>query len=226
MKKLILTSCAFLLLSKSFSQNPDLFQTWYLTDYYLDLGGEYEVSDIDPPISPTLIITEVLEFSGEGACNSFTGIFGYDSNDRLIVENFDTTLLFCDFQVHNDFEIDYFFFFQEFELFYSIENVGGGEQILSLDGASSGMNFSNNALSVSDNKISNFKIHPNPTANILNITSKNPIQKLAVISVSGMRVLEQNFIENSIDVSSLQNGIYFLEISSREGKSIQKFIKK
>ncbi len=150
---------------QGFAQDPELYQTWYLTDYYLDLKGEFEVSDIDPQITPILTITE---------------------------------------------------------------NLGGGDQKLYLSNEIfSGMNFSNNQLSVSENELSNFKIFPNPVTDIIIVSSENSsLEKLSVYSVSGMKVLEQIAIENSIDVSRLQNGIYFLEITSSEVKTVRKFIKK
>lgn len=46
-----------------------------------------------------------------------------------------------------------------------------------------------------------------------------------IFSMSGKKVLEVSNIENSINVSLLSNGIYFLKIISSEGRDFQKFIK-
>lgn len=214
---------------QGFAQHPDLYQTWYLTNYNMDIMGDFEVSDIEPTINPTLTISENLDFSGEGACNTFNGGFVLLPDDFLLIETSEFTDNTCDFMSHSEFEINYFsFFYNGEELHYSLEDLGGGEQKLNLtSGWFSELIFSNVNLSVSDNKLTDFKIYPNPATDILTVTTENnPIEKLTVYSVAGMKVLEQNTIENSIDVSALKTGTYFLEIISSEGKSVQKFIKK
>jgi hypothetical protein len=71
-----------------------------------------------------------------------------------------------------------------------------------------------------------FKIFPNPVFDQLFISSEKLIIKtLSVFSTTGQMILEIEDASNSIDVSSLSKGMYFLEISSSEGKSVQKFIK-
>ncbi len=56
--------------------DPQLFQNWYLS--YVqgsDLSDGYSVSGFEPPISPTLIISDNFTFTGVGACNTFEGSF-------------------------------------------------------------------------------------------------------------------------------------------------------
>ncbi len=71
------------------------------------------------------------------------------------------------------------------------------------------------------------KVFPNPTSEVLIISSENiAIEVLKVYSVLGKKLIEQTIETNAIDVSGLSEGMYFLEIISGKGKSIQKFIKK
>ena len=69
-------------------------------------------------------------------------------------------------------------------------------------------------------------IFPSPVTDTLFITSEGiTVEKIIVYSISGKQVIEASANENSIDVSNLSEGLYFIEIFSSERKSVQKFIK-
>lgn len=74
----------------------------------------------------------------------------------------------------------------------------------------------------------NISLYPNPTSDILYLSPGNSnIEGILIYSVSGKLLLKQKINEsNSIKVSDLLNGVYFLELISKNGSSIQKFIKK
>jgi hypothetical protein len=65
------------------------------------------------------------------------------------------------------------------------------------------------------------KIYPNPVTNILNISNLNEETLVKVYNTQG-QILIQKSVKNNIDVSALQNGVYFLRI---EGQKTLKFIK-
>jgi len=231
MKKLLLLFLGLFLSFQSFAQNGALFQTWYLTSYEMGAGSNYSISNISPHISPSLSIAVGLGYDGFGACNSYTGNFSYDAtNDLLITEDFDSTLGLCDYQSHHDFESDYFSYFFNFimdPVHYLIIYGDSGEEYLSLDFDNGYvLNYRNFPLAISDQNITQFKIYPNPLTNTLFINSENTqIEKIKVFSINGQQLIEVSRNANSIDVSNLSEGLYFLEIFSSEGKSVQKFIK-
>ncbi|WP_435577597.1 VPS10 domain-containing protein [Gilvibacter sp.] len=68
---------------------------------------------------------------------------------------------------------------------------------------------------------------PNPANELLNITSSLPLQdaSLSIYNALGQVVLELPFSQ-SIDVSELQAGVYFLQLSSAEGTQTKRFIKR
>ena len=71
-------------------------------------------------------------------------------------------------------------------------------------------------------------IYPNPVEDVLKIkTSEVLTEKIATIfDVTGKRVFNQMIINNELNVSNLQGGIYFLRIESN-GRSLRReFIKK
>lgn len=70
-------------------------------------------------------------------------------------------------------------------------------------------------------------VFPNPTNSIININCKNTITSLELYDVQG-RLLEtsiENNTSTTIDISSKQNGIYFLKITSEKGSSVEKIIR-
>ncbi|NRB59651.1 MAG: VCBS repeat-containing protein [Winogradskyella sp.] len=82
-------------------------------------------------------------------------------------------------------------------------------------------------LSLEDQSLTDISIFPNPAKDILTISTVVDLnQRIAtVFDVTGKKVLNQRLMTNQVDVSTLQNGVYFLRIEN-EGRSItRKFIK-
>jgi len=85
----------------------------------------------------------------------------------------------------------------------------------------------NNLLSVETQSLnSTLKIYPNPVKNILNIKSQNSIENVSVFSLDGKMVLSKIDNFNQIDISRLNQGMYFLKIKSNNKLHHFKFIKK
>ena len=89
--------------------------------------------------------------------------------------------------------------------------------------------FYDYSLSIEDTDLKpTFTLYPNPSSTELNIAvGKTNIQTINVFSITGKNVLSySNLSNNSIDISELTNGIYFVEIISDEGnKTVQRFLK-
>lgn len=83
-------------------------------------------------------------------------------------------------------------------------------------------------LSTNDYLVDSFSVFPNPTSDVLNISSSNSaeITKLSVVDVNGRTVknLEGGVI-NQVNVADLNSGVYFVNIESNGGKVTKKFIK-
>lgn len=225
MKQFVLFLFGLFFFSQSYGQDPELFKTWYLTSIYLE-GQQvpYYISEVDPEINPTLTITEDLQYAGVAACNTFTGQYSYQ-NELLYVENFDPTNNTCNFQSHTQFEDYYFSFFME-ETDTQIGYLSETYLILNSPIFTS-MHFSDQPLGLAeDEKIIDIKLYPNPSSDKLMISSEiDKFKKMKIYSISGEKVLEVIDVENTIDISSLSKGMYFLEIISSEGRDIQKFVK-
>ena len=67
---------------------------------------------------------------------------------------------------------------------------------------------------------------PNPTSGILNFQNEIGNLNLSIYNIIGVKVFEKNIKNNSIDISFLSNGEYFLVINSNKKMYTQKIIKK
>lgn len=104
---------------------------------------------------------------------------------------------------------------------WTIENTptaGGGKYSAAVDEMCQASSAVNN---VETNK---FSIYPNPAdfqLNIFNFQS-NGNQKPQILDVTGKIISNPSIINNSIDISNLSSGIYFVKI----GNQVEKFVKK
>ncbi|MGB1019372.1 MAG: ELWxxDGT repeat protein [Chitinophagales bacterium] len=67
---------------------------------------------------------------------------------------------------------------------------------------------------------------PNPLGNVLNISSEEKLKSISLVNINGAVIKSFNPSLKSFDVSTVSKGIYFLEVTSAEKKSIIKIIKK
>ena len=80
-------------------------------------------------------------------------------------------------------------------------------------------------LSITDlNLDSTLSVYPNPATDTIHITAKVALNSLALYDVYGKLILKKENNTNSLDVSRLNSGIYFLEVSSNTEKVIKKVI--
>lgn len=84
------------------------------------------------------------------------------------------------------------------------------------------------SLNTETNTLNAFNLHPNPFNNIINISSKNAIEKVTVFDTFGKEILTVN--DNSIDKIELNQtapGLYFIRLEDiNKNTKIMKIIKK
>ncbi len=73
----------------------------------------------------------------------------------------------------------------------------------------------------------NFNIYPNPTTDVLNISSKNGLNasEVRITDMTG-KVVRTQKDATTVNVSDLSAGTYIIDITTKEGKATSKFIKK
>ncbi|MCX8526462.1 T9SS type A sorting domain-containing protein, partial [Chryseobacterium formosus] len=75
---------------------------------------------------------------------------------------------------------------------------------------------------------SDMQIYPNPVIDILNISGEEKIIKLAIYAADGRKVTEKTLSKNerSINVHSLVQGVYLIQVFTKDDVKTFKFIKK
>jgi len=209
---------------------PEIYNTWYLSEMTVETGEGTVVIDIDPSISPTMDINADLSFNGNSACNEYLGEFMYhEEGNFFTIHNFDATLNLCDYESHDDFETQFYSYFgiNADVLYY----IGGpfDNHTLTLEFAT-GYELvfqSTPLLSINENTLVEIKIYPNPASDQLFISSENyEIENVTIYSALGRKIQKVEDFETSTDASHLSEGMNFIEVTTSEGKSVQKLIKK
>ncbi len=102
-------------------------------------------------------------------------------------------------------------------IYSSSGNYGSGESV----------NFGGQViiLGVGQNELTNVVLYPNPTNNMMTIANAENAS-VAIFNIVGQRVMEVNTISNAqtVDVSNLQAGTYFVQISKEGQTTVEKLI--
>lgn len=81
-------------------------------------------------------------------------------------------------------------------------------------------------VAISENVVSEVSIYPNPATSVLNVNAAGYSQ-VEVINMLGQVVYSNSISNNAqINVSNLNDGVYFVRLSGANGTTTQKFIKK
>ena len=240
MKKLILL-CFLLITFKNHSQepNPDLFKTWYLHSITID---DVDYSPNDYGYYPDIQLNQTSE-----------GVIFYIADPLNVSCSFEYVSFFTNptsFQLPNSIvclplqtcldgpegpcsqiycmHADYYYDTILTALNYTLTINEDETQTLTVtnENGDVAQYGSERLLSTTNFVATNLRVYPNPATEILFITSETDlIEKIAVYSINGKLVLSEKENVNQLDVSSLSNGLYFVEITSENGTAIQKFIK-
>jgi len=81
-------------------------------------------------------------------------------------------------------------------------------------------------LSVDEYTLTDFSVYPNPTTGILNIQSKTTIVQIELYNLLG-QLVKSNTNQNTINISSVDQGVYFIKVMDENGNiGSQKVVKK
>lgn len=235
MKVLLFLSLLISGCTVAYAQPPEYFvDTWYLHSFTFE-DSKVEISDLEIPEGPTLIIEDDFSLHGTAFCNDYSGFYEYIANDPFGVDdNFIPRNVVRDTQNCGDMEgmETYFFipFVEEKTADIYVINAQGNEKWIVLAyfsnyGYQEYKNFP--ALKVKEVAIKDFIVFPNPVHDILKFQSAvNHFDTFIITDINGRIVLSlEKPVSNEIDVSELQSGMYFLNFQSSEGNTIKKFIK-
>jgi hypothetical protein len=69
------------------------------------------------------------------------------------------------------------------------------------------------------------EIFPNPTNGIISIDSEYTIDYIVITDLNGRQILQIESPFSEIDISALEQGVYFIKISTAEGAWTTKIVK-
>jgi uncharacterized delta-60 repeat protein len=82
--------------------------------------------------------------------------------------------------------------------------------------------FVSTLTNIQSHKLS-YSIYPNPTTGIVKINAEN-LKSISVYSIDGKH-LKSEYLQNEIDLSNFQNGIYLIKIETETGSYLEKIMK-
>lgn len=84
------------------------------------------------------------------------------------------------------------------------------------------------SLGIEDQALENINLFPNPVHDVLNIKAKENLSSVAIYNLLGQEVLKSNLnnIQESIDVSALNTGVYLAKVEINGKSKTYKIIKK
>ena len=83
--------------------------------------------------------------------------------------------------------------------------------------------YAKHTLSRPKNKLSNIKVYPNPASNTIYIKEVTEALNATIYGINGQRRFKQ-LITNKIDVTGLENGLFFLKLKNDENETIFKIV--
>ena len=206
--------------------NPDLFQTWYLYDYYsTDDNIHHPVSAIIPLISPRVTFSQTSNFNGIGACNGFGGTFSSPFNDVIVFDSFAGTLVLCGSSEHISFEGAFFSLFQSGGQYF-ISGQGNNMSLVISTPIFNNYVFGNSQLNTNSFNLYQIEVYPNPAESKLFIDSRNNlVDKIEIFNSLGETVKIINDGFEVINISDFASGIYLMKVYSEDKTVSKKFIK-
>ncbi|WP_426278852.1 T9SS type A sorting domain-containing protein [Chryseobacterium sp. S-02] len=77
-------------------------------------------------------------------------------------------------------------------------------------------------LSTNETEFESFSLYPNPATDKLFVSGLSSDEKYEIYSVTGQKIMTGKISQSAINVSSLQKGVYFIQIGNKKQKLIKK----
>jgi hypothetical protein len=221
---------------QSQAQTQELLNnTWYLEKLVIE-GEEFFVPDD--------LVIEYAEFydnffETQSSCNFLDGEISFnDENSNFAILNFSLTLENCFDNGVGEFESYYLLDFFDYPdpdfnnpFNYSIEEISQSVLKLTITNTNDDQAvYYSQTLSTEDvDGFGSVQLYPNPAQNEFSVESDVDIKQIKMYNQLGQMVLGFDDIkpQPSYNISVLSKGVYFVELSSVQGKkSVRKLIKK
>jgi len=234
MKTLLFIFSVLIGVNTAFSQLPELLSSGWHIDYIVVDGVTYDGPFVNSQgiVHPNIIFeTTFASAVIDPDSDSFGSMVDYNANDaEFTFVNPSMTLPGC--MQHCFFAGHYFSLLTRGgtdPVHFNYDIVDNtGDLTLTLTDDAGDIAVYQDAPILGINELQNIaiSIYPNPVLESLFIAAEGEeIETISVYTISGKRIISETLTTNQIDVSALKAGLYFIEMTTFEGKSILKFIK-
>lgn len=230
MKKILLL---FILISfKSFGQDPNLVRTWYLTARVENNQWSAAPTNTGRNLILTIenLNTQTIQTN---ICNDNIIQGAMFSETTLTYTSVISTLTTCNDFNSNLFDLWYTDFFRRnisTGLTYTIVYLGNSPSLQLTSPSGDKAIYQSQAMSTENFEKNLFSLAPNPAENFISLKATTNLEdvQVTIYNTLGQIISTRKYasIPENIDVSSLNSGMYYLEIVSSTGKETKKFIKK
>lgn len=232
MKKLIILLCATLpWLSIAQEVDVAFYQTWYLYNFLSDdLSGSFNIQETHPRIAPEVTFTETFEFSGFGGCNTFEGTFeigGTDEFPHFITTSFSAEEVVCEDLENNQIDSGFLDLLENGEFAIVFDQADEGQSLFFFTALGGESSYGIAPLAVQDVEKEVPLFYPNPVSDRLFFNLKPSfVGSIKMYSTTGEQVFIANEKLDSMDVSTFEQGVYFLHLTAdKEDQIIQIIIR-
>lgn len=216
------------------AQEPELIATEWFLEKVVVSGQENF-----PPVNEELPnVPLFFEDFGTGlmfvsnVCDQLSGDPVFDGNDSFQLIDLVQTLGGCIDNENLTFQLTYFqFYFANSAMsdpyFYEISDDGNGGKSMTVTNVNGDIAYyQNSVLATEDSNYIAFILFPNPTEKTFSIDTASPIDNISIYGIAGNLLFSGENPVKTVDISTLQAGIYFVEVLSGNNRSVQKLIKK
>jgi len=234
MKKLLIITIS-LVTFQLYTQHPDLLEREWFVQYVVIDGVQYDVPDL--PFDGVLYFWEVPQI---GVYHNYceegfdAAILNFEGTNQFTFEDGGVVLLgVCGSQNLNEFmQMHYELYwldnyFARNPCTYTIAEDANGLNLVVTNNIGDVGVYGDYQLSSDDFQQVDVSIYPNPTSNLLAIQNQNglDIESVVLYDTLGRKVMENNEATESLDVSNLTAGVYFIHIATDSGMVTKKIIK-
>ncbi|MDD3003587.1 T9SS type A sorting domain-containing protein [Flavobacterium sp.] len=223
-------------LNFSFAQDPQLFQNfWFLQNVIIDGVDNF------PPNSNMYLNFDSATYFHTKACNTMAGQVAFENNfTNFSASNYTFTLDMCLDTAAENYQNTYFPFFGEengtspsttYNFTYTITEALGLKTLIITSEFNQQAIYTDIILSKQQFEKEAFSFYPNPSEDFIEINLNNTLTNNTTLDIYnniGILHKTEKLTANTtqIYISNLASGIYFLKITSENGISVKKLIKK
>jgi len=206
-------------------QNNIATDTWFLSELIIDNNNNLPPNNDELSNIPLNFINQNGSGFTTNICDSLIASSTFNTN-TFYIYNMSIGLIECSLFENNNYQNLYFNFFIDNlpgPFNYSLSNSNNTLTITSLNGNQA--IYSNQVTAIKNYLLSKISLYPNPTKNTIKVKSldkKTEIKNIYLFNIIGDMIFQTQ--TETIDISSLENGIYLIKIKTNNNKIILKKI--